>query len=196
MDEEPFRSLLATGWLITLSIVLFHRVRSQMTWERLDRRQEGLPMLIGLRLVGLVNVLGLAAYLTNPMSMAWASLGFPRGLRWVGITLAGWAAAMLTWTLVSLGRNLTDTVVTRRAHTLVSHGPYRWVRHPFYVFVALALIGTAVASANWFHLVAALCMFAMFWERTATEEVKLVERFGDAYRTYAARTGRFLPRGH
>jgi protein-S-isoprenylcysteine O-methyltransferase Ste14 len=196
MDDEPFRSLLSTGWLVQLSIMLFHRVRSQMTRERLDRRQEGIPMLIGLRLVGLVNVLGIIAYLTNPPSMAWASLGLPRGLRWVGIALAGAAAAMLTWTLVSLGRNLTDTVVTRRAHTLVSHGPYRWVRHPFYVFVALSLIGTAVASSNWFHLVAALCMFAMFWERTATEEAKLIERFGDAYRDYAAHTGRFLPRRH
>jgi protein-S-isoprenylcysteine O-methyltransferase Ste14 len=195
MNEEPFRSLLSTGWLVTLSILLFHRIRSQMTRERLDRRQEGLPMLIGLRLVGLMNVLGIAAYLANPMSMAWASLGLPRGVRWVGIALAGWAAVMLTWTLVSLGRNLTDTVVTRRAHTLVAHGPYRWVRHPFYVFVTLALIGTSVASAIWFQLVAAFSMFAMFLERTATEEAKLIERFGDEYRAYAARTGRFLPRG-
>jgi protein-S-isoprenylcysteine O-methyltransferase Ste14 len=39
-------------------------------------------------------------------------------------------------------------------------------------------------------------MFAMFWERTATEEAKLIERFGDAYRDYAAHTGRFLPRRH
>ena len=30
--------------------------------------------------------------------------------------------------------------------------------------------------------------------RTATEEGKLVERFGDDYRRYMARTGRFFPR--
>jgi protein-S-isoprenylcysteine O-methyltransferase Ste14 len=196
MSEEPFRSILSTGWLITLSILLFHRIRSQMTRERLDRWQEGLPMLIGLRLVGLVTALGVAAYLVNPAAMAWASVDLPRRLRWVGIALAGTAAAMLTWTLVRLGRNLTDTVVTRRAHRLVVHGPYQWVRHPFYLFVTLCVLGTAVASANWFHLVSVLALFGMFWLRTSTEEAKLVERFGDEYRAYAARTGRFLPRRH
>ena len=46
-------------------------------------------------------------------------------------------AVLLIWTLRSLGPNLTDTVVTRQAHTLVTRGPYRWVRHPFYGCMAL-----------------------------------------------------------
>ena len=46
------------------------------------------------------------------------------------------ACGLLVWTFRCLGKNLTDTVVTRQEHTLVMQGPYRWVRHPFYDFAA------------------------------------------------------------
>jgi len=45
---------------------------------------------------------------------------------------------LLIWTLRTLGANLTDTVITRKEHTLVTSGPYRWVPHPFYDAVGLA----------------------------------------------------------
>ncbi len=59
---------------------------------------------------------------------------------------------LLTWTLRGLGTDLTDTVVTRRAHTLVTHGPYRWVRHPFCDALALLIVAMALIAANWFIL--------------------------------------------
>ena len=194
MADEPFRSLLATGWMVLLPIIVVYRLRSQLTREPLDRRQEGIPMLIGLRLVGLVNAASVIAYLSDPASMAWASIALPRWLRWAGLALGAAAALTLVWTLHSLGKNLTDTVVTRRAHTLVVRGPYRWVRHPFYACVAACVFTTALASANWFHMAAALALLAMFTLRVPVEEAKLQERFGGAYRDYRARTGRFLPR--
>jgi protein-S-isoprenylcysteine O-methyltransferase Ste14 len=101
---------------------------------------------------------------------------------------------LLAWTLPNLGRNLTDTVVTRRAHTLVTKGPYRWVRHPFYDCIALLIMGTSLVAANWFLLLTGAVLFALLVVRTRTEEELLIERFGDAYRNYMGRTGRFLPR--
>ncbi len=52
-------------------------------------------------------------------------------------------------TLRSLGKNLTDTVVTRRAHTLVTSAPYRWVRHPFYDALALAVLAVGPRFESW-----------------------------------------------
>ena len=37
-DDQTFRFVLAAGWLLLLPIVLYHRIRSQLTRERLDRR--------------------------------------------------------------------------------------------------------------------------------------------------------------
>ena len=100
---------------------------------------------------------------------------------------------MLTWTLGHLGTNLTDTVVTRRAHTLVTHGSYRWVRHPFYDAIALLILAICLIAANWFLLVTGSVVLLLLVLRTRTEEEQLVARFGDGYRAYMRHTGRFVP---
>ena len=69
-----------------------------------------------------------------------------------------------------------------------------YVRHPFYVTSALALVANALTAANWFIALTGFAAVVLLALRTATEEAKLVERFGDAYRQYAAQTGRFFPR--
>jgi protein-S-isoprenylcysteine O-methyltransferase Ste14 len=103
------------------------------------------------------------------------------------------AGALLFWTLHTLGTNLTDTVVTRKAHTLVVNGPYRWARHPFYDTVALLLIAISLVAANWFLLMTGALVVTLLALRVPREEKRLVARFGDDYRGYMARTNRFLP---
>jgi protein-S-isoprenylcysteine O-methyltransferase Ste14 len=185
--------MLLAGLLVVLPVALYHRIRS-ITKERLDRTQEGWFILIGLRLAGLGTLVGIVAYLINPQGMAWASVPLPDWLRWTGAGLLGICALLISWTFRALGKNLTDTVVTRKAHTLVTTGPYRWVRHPFYVCVALSQAGCALLTANWFVFGCGLAQLTMIGLRTRIEEEKLVARFGDEYRQYMERTGRFFPR--
>ena len=126
--------------------------------------------------------------------MAWASVALPTWLRWIGAFLGLFAVPpLLFWTFRSLGKNLTDTVVTRREHALVTHGPYRWVRHPFYDLVFLWIVSMTLLTANWLLAILGLSAFAMMVVRTRIEEEKLIERFGDEYRTYMERPGNFFP---
>ncbi len=152
------------GAAILLPIVAYQRLMSQRAGDRLDRRQEGLFILVTLRPVGVLCMLGLVAYTIDPTWMAWSKVALPRWLRRTGVGLGILAGFLLIWTLRSLGRNLTDTVVTRREHTLVTHGPYRLVRYPFYVSTALAIAANALAAANGFVLgtgAAALVLIAI-----------------------------------
>jgi len=192
--DQTFRVVLIIGSLILFPIAVYHRLKSQATGEKLDRRQEGLFILFTLRPVGIVGMLGLIAYMVSPSWMAWSSVTLPDWLRWIGVAVGVVAGVLLVWTLHSLGRNLTDTVVTRREHTLVTSGPYRWVRHPFYDAVALCAVANALAAANWFLFLSGGLLFVLFVVRTRTEEEKLLARLGDSYRAYMERTGRFLPR--
>ena len=192
--EQTFRTILIVCALALFPVTIFHRVKSQSTGESLDRWQEGPLILFTLRPIGIATMLGLIAYMINPRWMAWSSMPLPTWLRWIGVGIGIAGGALLVWTLRSLGKNLTDTVVTRKEHTLVLKGPYRWVRHPFYDAVAMSVIANALVAANWFLLAGGVVTFALLLLRTDREEQRLVDRFGDAYRHYMSRTGRFLPK--
>ena len=94
----------------------------------------------------------------------------------------------------TLGKNLTDTVVTRKDHELVTTGPYRFVRHPFYCAFILAVLANATVAANWFILLTGGAAWLVIVFRSKKEEENLIARFGDDYRGYMERTGRLFPR--
>jgi protein-S-isoprenylcysteine O-methyltransferase Ste14 len=192
--DQTFRVVLIVVFLVVLPIGIYHRLKSQATRETLDRRQEGLFILATLRPVGMAFWLGLIAWMVDPAWMAWSSVSLPAWLRWTGVGVLAAGCALLVWTFRCLGKNLTDTVVTRREHTLVVDGPYRWVRHPFYDSAALVMVAVSLIAANWFLLLTGGLAFSLLVVRTRIEEEKLLARFGEAYRAYMKRTGRFLPR--
>jgi protein-S-isoprenylcysteine O-methyltransferase Ste14 len=188
------RSVVIAVFLVVLPIGLYHRVTSQTTGERLDRWQEGLFILATLRPLAAAFWLGLIAWMIDPGWMAWSAWPLPIWLRWAGVGLVASGGALTLWTFRWLGKNLTDTVVTRQQHTLVVRGPYRWVRHPFYDAAVLLTVAMSVIAANWFLFVTGVAACGLLVARTRIEEHHLVARFGDSYRAYMDRTGRFLPR--
>ncbi|MGH2593813.1 MAG: methyltransferase [Anaerolineae bacterium] len=194
-DETIFRvliiAMLATGFTIS---AYYRSKAARASNERISRREEGTPIMILLRLAGLSVWLSILAYAINSEWMKWSALPLPIGVRWLGAGLSAIAIPLIVWMFRSLGRNVTDTVVTRREHTLVRHGPYRWIRHPLYSFGALLFTGIILMAANWFIVLMGLVGFSILVMRTPIEEEKLIERFGDEYRAYMKQTGRFLPR--
>ena len=193
-SEDPFRIALATILGLTMVVVAYHRLQAARSGERITRKDEGLLLAVSLRLAGLCLWLATSAYLINPAWMTWAELQLPGWLRWLGVPLGALGCALMAWTLTNLGKNLTDTVMTRAHATLVTFGPYRWVRHPFYLTLALLAPAGALLAANWFIGLSALAVLVMLVERTPKEEQKLLDKFGDPYRTYRAATGRFFPK--
>jgi len=194
MADQIFRAVLVVVVLVMLPVGISFRLRSQATHEKLDRRQEGAFILATLRPVGASFWFGAIAWMLDPGWMAWSAISLPLWLRWTGVGLIVVAVGLLVWTFRSLGRNLTDTVVTRQQHTLVVDGPYRWIRHPFYDSAALLMLAISLIAANWFLVVIGIAVFCLLVVRTRTEEANLMARFGSSYGTYIERTGRFLPR--
>ena len=82
-DESIFRLIVMINLAIAVPIGLYHRIKSQATGEKLARQQEGLFIMIALRLGGLLAWTALAAYLINPASMGWSSVALPAWLRWL-----------------------------------------------------------------------------------------------------------------
>jgi protein-S-isoprenylcysteine O-methyltransferase Ste14 len=188
------RSVLISLGLTFLAVAMYHRIRAAQSGDRLDRTREGWASLIGMRLAGLATFGSVSAWLWNPLWFAWATFPVPDWVRWIGVGGFALGIGWLIWMFFSLGPNLTDTVVTRRNAQFVDRGPYRYVRNPMYSGILMVGHSLGLALGTWLLPVTATLMFAILARRTRIEEIYLIARFGDQYRTYMTRVGRFFPR--
>ena len=102
--------------------------------------------------------------------------------------------ALFAWAPRPMGRNWSIVARTRAAPALVEAGPFRLVRHPIYVAMALFMIGLSLAFGHTRQLLLAVPVFALgTWLRVRIEEGLLRRQFGAGYDGYAARVKRFVP---
>jgi protein-S-isoprenylcysteine O-methyltransferase Ste14 len=84
-------------------------------------------------------------------------------------------------------------------HQFLRRGPalgglYRWIRHPQYVALALTGIGLAILWPRFLTVVLWTVMVGLYYLLAMDEERRMLNQFGDQYRDYMERTGRFCPR--
>ncbi len=193
-EESTFRAV-ALAIFVSFSLIgMYHRIKAHQPGEKISRKEEGIPIMILLRLFGLAFWMGVILYLIHPPWMGWSTFPLPPWFRWTGAILGAVCLPLFYWVATSLGKNITDTVVTRKEATLVTHGPYHWVRHPLYSVAALFFPALPLLLANWFILLVSILALILLAIRTPIEEAKLIEKFGDEYREYMKCTGRFVPR--
>lgn len=93
-----------------------------------------------------------------------------------------------------LDRYFTAQVVIQEDHKLITHGPYKVLRHPSYTGAYLCYLGSALWLGVWPGvLAAALLMGYAYYKRVTVEEQALQERFGNAYDAYRGNTWRMIP---
>jgi protein-S-isoprenylcysteine O-methyltransferase Ste14 len=93
-----------------------------------------------------------------------------------------------------LGGNWSGTVTLKQDHTLTRSGPYRFVRHPIYTGLLLAIFGSGViALGEWRGLLALALVTAAFVRKIQIEERFLREQFGDAYDRYRQEVAALIP---
>jgi protein-S-isoprenylcysteine O-methyltransferase Ste14 len=178
-----------------LSISAYYRRRARLQGETIPRRRETRLLLAGRALVALPLFVAILTYLVNPPWMAWAELPLPTWTRWVGVALGLVTVPAAHWVFTSLGRNVSETVLTKSHHELVTSGPYRWIRHPLYTTGIALVLAIGVMAASWFILLFGLIALASIrLVVIPLEERELVTTFGQEYRDYMQRTGRLLPR--
>jgi protein-S-isoprenylcysteine O-methyltransferase Ste14 len=119
----------------------------------------------------------------------------PTLFQWVGLALVWVGVLVRQWAIFSLGRAFTVVVEVNRNQGLITSGLYRWVRHPAYSGSIITLGGVGLAAGSWIGAMLALAIaLAGYSYRVRVEERAMLEVFGDEYRNYMLRTGRFIPR--
>jgi protein-S-isoprenylcysteine O-methyltransferase Ste14 len=96
----------------------------------------------------------------------------------------------------ALGRQMTPAIRVQENHRLIQEGPYRYIRHPAYTAIVTVAFGFSLLFLSPILATVGLVLVGMAVYRADLEEELLSspEAFGNAYREYVARTGRFLPR--
>jgi protein-S-isoprenylcysteine O-methyltransferase Ste14 len=94
----------------------------------------------------------------------------------------------------AMGTSWRIGVASSERTALVTGGPFRWVRNPFFTGMVLVAVGTTASSATWLGAVAtALLVATIVVQVRRVEEPYLLAAFGDEYVAYASRAARFVP---
>ena len=193
--DLTFRIAFAIVFFANFTIMIYVRRTSERSDEKISSSaEEGKLIFIPLRLFALSIMAISLLYIFYPRWTAWSTVALPEWLRWAGAGLGAAVAPLSYWAASTLGSNRTSTVAIREEHELVTSGPYRWVRHPLYTIGVAFFSALSLLAANWYIGLALLLALVVIFARTAKEEARLVEHFGDDYRDYQRRTGRFFPR--
>jgi protein-S-isoprenylcysteine O-methyltransferase Ste14 len=187
-------------WIFVLIFISFTAVRAyyqrQASLSRGSVQYKEGKLHIALRLIfGIPFMLVFLVYMVRPSILSWANLDFPAWLQWTGVILGLASLPLIVWVQQALGSNFSTTLHVREEHTLVTQGPYRWVRHPMYTVLYVHFISILLLTQNWFiGGVFLMALTLIVFLRIRNEEAAMIEKFGEGYRAYILRTGRFLPR--
>jgi len=101
---------------------------------------------------------------------------------------------LLLGTVVFLGAAIPIYWAKFRRRGAVTTGLYRFIRHPQYLGLAILGLGTLLLWPRFLVLIGYLTMLFLYAVLARWEESQCLAEYGESYRRYMERTGRFLPR--
>jgi protein-S-isoprenylcysteine O-methyltransferase Ste14 len=111
----------------------------------------------------------------------------PRSLQALGLALLILSSFFIAWVFQT--NSFAAAVVkvqSERGHSVISTGPYAYVRHPMYSGAVAFLAGIALLLGSWVGLVLSPAFAILFAVRTGIEENTLISGL-PGYADYAAR---------
>jgi methyltransferase len=178
----------APGWyVVLLAAVGVERLR-ELAVSRAHERSlagrraaaSGYPLMVAAH-VGLVTLPLLEASMLGTRRPRWG---------WAAV-LAG-ATALRVWSIRSLGEQWNVKAVVPRDVRPVVSGPYRYIRHPNYLAVALEFVAVPMIAGAWISATVLSAVNAVVLYDRIRDEERLLEE-SPAYREAFADRARFLP---
>lgn len=184
----PVRSVFTIAWLLFVAYWWISAIGVKKNVRRRSLRWEA-----GVRLVAIAVIVSLARF---PGSRAFfqarasAAVNSTEAVAGLILCLAGFALAV--WARLHLGRNWGMPMTFKEGHNLVTAGPYRYIRHPIYTGMLLAILGSAlVAGPVWLAVFMGMAIYCVYSART--EEGLMIQHFSEQYTRYKMRTKAFIP---
>lgn len=114
--------------------------------------------------------------------------------QWLGVGIMLIGIAIHIWSVKTLGKFYSRSLIVQKEHRIVQEGPYKILRHPGYLGAILIGLGFGLAVGNMYVFwLIVLVMVPMYVFRISQEEKMLSETFGESYLTYQGKTKRLVP---
>jgi protein-S-isoprenylcysteine O-methyltransferase Ste14 len=110
-----------------------------------------------------------------------------------GYILVAVGMLLVIWAFLQL-KKASHGEVKPVFNILVKTGPYKYIRHPVYLGLTIALIGVALSMRSWLGLASVFILFlptAIY--RAKLEERELLKMFGERWKNYQNSTGFIFP---
>ncbi|MGO9125714.1 MAG: protein-S-isoprenylcysteine O-methyltransferase [Terriglobales bacterium] len=179
------------GLVVFFAIRVPHDKRSKET--KITESHRGALEKTLLVLMGISGILLPLAFIISPFfSFADYSLRLLPLLG--GIVCLGFSLWLFHRSHVDLGTNWSSSLELRENHQIVAFGVYKSIRHPMYAAIFVYTLAQALLLSNWLVGPGCLVTFIfMFFFRLRPEERMMLEKFGQPYQDYLARTKRLIP---
>ena len=129
----------------------------------------------------------LAHYFVAGLDARFGWSAVPAAVQIAGFLAVGSALVFVGWTLLSNPYASTAVrIQSERGQTVVSTGPYAFVRHPMYFAVLIYGLGSGPATGSWWAMLVLLPVLIVFMRRTLVEDRMLHEELA-GYDAYARR---------
>lgn len=186
--------------LLTVFLAIAFPIRALIQRRRFGdhgRRDRNTPRPPGAAIADVLFGAGFAILLAAALLDAAGALdpagdpGLAQGI--AGSTLVILAAVLLWRSQEAMGPAWRPAIAPIEGGRLVRAGPFAVVRNPNYTAMLAAGAGAALLTPSWLAACGWLLLLASLMLTARLEETLLESRFGDEYREYAARVGRFVP---
>lgn len=114
-------------------------------------------------------------------------------LRLAGLILYLIFSWIQVWAYRSLGENYSQQIIIFRNHSLVTKGPYKFVRHPQYISQFIIDLCAGLALLSWLLTPLALIELPLLILRASFEDRLLQKHFKESFNEYKKKSGFIIP---
>jgi protein-S-isoprenylcysteine O-methyltransferase Ste14 len=113
--------------------------------------------------------------------------------RWAGLALFLIGMGFVFWSGLALGRLYSADVTLQDDHQLITHGLYRYIRHPRYLGGVLLGVGMSLLYRSWIGMLGSFALAVLILFRIRDEEAFMHAEFGQAWEDYCENSWRLIP---
>lgn len=121
------------------------------------------------------------------------SILLPEWVIYAGLVFLVGGTFVILFGILNLNENLSPFPSPKEDAALIQHGIYKYIRHPIYSGILLAMTGFSLYSFSIEKMVITLLMAVVFYFKSDYEEKLLIKKYAP-YAKYRKITGRFFPK--